>query len=270
MSRNYSTPETSSQSAADVVSSNERQQAGQFLRTLFAPDDIIEVRPIEVFRDDRGTQQSTIANNQRSWGTIDETMRRFDHLKNINTKMGLNIFFGVHTRTEEGRKTRKGAKEHVKAARCVYVDIDHVSPDAALYRIHEAGLPDPTVVINSGHGTHVYWVLEEPFDLTSKDNKVRMENDCERLANMLEGGDARTRDVSRVLRIPGFANVKYARNGEPPTPCVLHRSINDHRYDLGQLEEYLPEDDTPAIKLFSGGSWSVGYFVFGMADPPKN
>ena len=40
---------------------------------------------------------------------------------------------------------------------------DHVTVAEARERVAKAGLPPPSIVVNSGNGVHLYWLLDEPF-----------------------------------------------------------------------------------------------------------
>ncbi|MBY9022021.1 MAG: hypothetical protein KGD67_13290, partial [Candidatus Lokiarchaeota archaeon] len=68
-----------------------------------------------------------------------------------------NIYIGMLT-----RKTRKGTREYVKNTRVLWADYDNMSEIEVEYRIDNAGLPGPSIIINSGHGIHTYWLLDEP------------------------------------------------------------------------------------------------------------
>lgn len=122
---------------------------------------------------------------------------------------------------------------------CLWLDIDYgkaghekglLPPDresalALITAIGEELLP-PSLVIDSGNGFHVYWVLKEPFALKGDDDRdliSKMLRWVERLAAEVaarlgteRGGkpwaiDA-VHDLARVLRVPGSRNFK----SDPP------------------------------------------------------
>lgn len=47
--------------------------------------------------------------------------------------------------------------------RALWADVDDALPEAALERCRKAGLPEPTLAICSGRGSHLYWRLDEPY-----------------------------------------------------------------------------------------------------------
>jgi hypothetical protein len=47
--------------------------------------------------------------------------------------------------------------------RVLWVDIDHVTVEEARARFERAGVPEPSVLVNSGNGVHAYWLLDEPY-----------------------------------------------------------------------------------------------------------
>ena len=48
----------------------------------------------------------------------------------------------------------------VAVARSIFADLEHVSFQQAVEQIEKAGLPTPTMTVNSGHGIHLYWRLD--------------------------------------------------------------------------------------------------------------
>lgn len=112
--------------------------------------------------------------------------------------VGWDIYFGVCTRFQRG-----GKKEDCFRVKCVWVDFDKTEK-----------LPDfkikPNLVISSGKGFHVYWLLESPiFVRTGRWKEIEAVN--RGLAKKL-GGDAMAIDIARILRVPDFFNHKY----DPP------------------------------------------------------
>jgi Virulence-associated protein E-like domain len=80
----------------------------------------------------------------------------------------------------------------------------------------KAGLPEPSAVINSGGGLHVYWISTDP--LSPFDWRPYAEGLKALLLNEGVKCDAGlTTDDVRILRVPGTFNHKY----DPPRPVVL-------------------------------------------------
>lgn len=117
---------------------------------------------------------------------------------------GWDIYFGVATRFEQG-----GTKKDCFRSRCVWVDLDSTT------------LPDltdvpPDVIVNSGRGYHIYWILKEPKYLREK-RYVEIEA-VNRALSKKFGADITTVDISRILRVPGFKNHKY----DPPREVLAN------------------------------------------------
>ncbi len=47
----------------------------------------------------------------------------------------------------------------------MWADLDNCTVEDAKQRCHDAGLPEPSIVIVSGHGIHLYWLLSEPYSI---------------------------------------------------------------------------------------------------------
>lgn len=82
----------------------------------------------------------------------------------------------------------------------------------------DAGVPEPSLVVYSGRGLQVKWVLEDPAPSRAIPRWRSVQRD---LLNRFRrfGADARALDVSRVLRLEGSTN---SRSGD--SARVLHRA----------------------------------------------
>ncbi len=212
-------------------SRNDAAELDRFLQVLFAPSDLVEIRVIETY-DEQDRKRSRQLH--RDWLARDQVFAQFDKLSQWTRapRFG-NIFFGVCPRPQRGM----GKKADIAVVRTLWTDIDDCSTDEALERISRARLPRPSLVLNSGHGSHCYWVLDHPFAISSASDRQRIERLNAALGRMI-GGD-HTQDLSRVLRLPGFDNVKNARNGAHPTACRIAH-CDDAKHSLAQIESLLP------------------------------
>lgn len=123
-------------------------------------------------------------------------------------------------------------------------------------------LPEPSVIVDSGNGFHVYWTFVEPVPAhewipyayalaeATKAHGLRCDTQC-------------TVDVTRILRVPGTFNYK----SDPPTPVSIH-SWRDGDYFWSQitkvLEPYVGTAHIPAeiITGFEGLGRAAGPAVF--------
>ncbi len=206
-------------------------EASRLLGLLFCDDDLIELRPIECWNE-AGHKKSLPLGRQ--WSRVQDVSGHFDWLQDLNQTRFGNAFFGVCP-----RKGRGGKKQDVACVRALWADIDHCEPREAIFRVDEAGLPRPSIIVNSGTGVHLYWLLKTPFQLCGSAEIAHVENVIQRLARVLNADH--THDVSRLLRVPGFSNVKNARNGDQPTLCRIVSADDEPKIeDLDHFVEYLP------------------------------
>ena len=80
----------------------------------------------------------------------------------------------------------------------------------------DAGLSDPTHIVSSGGGLHVYWVLDSVVDRTTWQAYAAKLKAITKVLGLL-ADDSRTSDITSVLRVPGTLNYKY----DPPRPVTL-------------------------------------------------
>lgn len=70
-----------------------------------------------------------------------------------------NPFFGVYARP--GLQHERAFQ--IRVVRVLFADLDNVTVPEALARVVAAKLPRASIVVNSGNGVHLYWILEEPY-----------------------------------------------------------------------------------------------------------
>lgn len=131
---------------------------------------------------------------------------------------------------------------NIRQFRALYIDLD-VLKDTA-YTIDEAykevlglvdsgEIPQPSLVVSSGRGLHLYWVIEH----APKQALTLWQELEDRLYYKLKhlGADSKATDGARVLRLPSTIN---SRNGE--VCSILH--IEDIHYKLVDLrDKYFPK-----------------------------
>lgn len=212
-------PSTSWQSLAP-----ERQLA-VFVDALFEPGDLIEIRGIATPLPD-SKEPGRLA--LRRWERADSILTQTSELHAANSD-GINIYFGVNPRAKPA-----GTKDAVLQCRTVWADLDRILlADAdSRWRDH---LPPPTLVVNSGHGIHLYWKLDAPVDVSTASSRNAFEGMLKSLYGTL-GSDS-TQDVSRLLRLPGFQNHKGVL-----VPCELIRCTPGQTYPLAMFNRwFVPE-----------------------------
>jgi hypothetical protein len=154
-----------------------------YAECVYDPDDLIEVRllPCKFSRWVRAAelpQQAAILNQDNA--------------------QGQNVYAGVNPRKRwGGRKTAD-----VALARVLVADFDGITETEATRRWAAAGLPEPTLIIASGHGTHIYLQFTRPIARPSAWRTLQ------RRLIAAVGSDVKVHDPPRILRLPGFTNHK--------------------------------------------------------------
>ncbi len=188
---------------------------GEFLAAIFEPSDIIEFRIHHPERDGATSRWCTASNwrSQLAW------------LKSQNTA-GAHIYVGVNPRT----KLNVRGDKNCSLARTLFVDFDHgASRQDAIGRIQAAGIPNPSVLIESGHGIHAYWLLTEPC--TNWDTWRSKQCD---LIEILQT-DRVIKNPERIMRLPGFTNHK-----PPSAMSTLLHADPSMRYAMSEFPSPTP------------------------------
>jgi hypothetical protein len=119
-------------------------------------------------------------------------------------------------------------KDNVRETVCLHADVDFKNLDCDEPTIRAAleTLPTPpSIVIRSGNGLHLYWLLREVVE--TQRIRDRLEAALRQLAAVC-GGDPAVAEVSRLMRLPGTHNTKKGDWRE----VVIERLDADLRYEL--------------------------------------
>lgn len=150
-----------------------------------------------------------------------------------------NVYIGVFQR---GKK--RGRAEDCTTTNAIYLDFDGMELTEIQYRIDMAGIPEPSLIVHSGHGYHCYWLLTESAGQEVQPIIKAMQ---ERL-----NADPKAVDVPRILRVPDTMNLK----GEPVQAELINR--NGRRTPLKTLETILdikaqaaPETPSASVRELS-------------------
>jgi hypothetical protein len=142
------------------------------------------------------TQHHTIQRILPAEAIASPTFQSWLHEQN---QSGADIFIGMNP-VREGSRNR--TKEQIREIRHTYLDLDEEA-GASLQAIRTSGdVPPPNFVLDTSPGKHqVVWRVGG-LDTRQAETLLRA------LASQY-GGDPASTDVSRLLRLPGFANRKY-------------------------------------------------------------
>jgi hypothetical protein len=205
----------------DQLAPDPYEDANTFFDCIFGTDDVVELRPLH---HDGSTEQSTYFRSRNAT----EQLRALNVMSRL-TRRGYCIYFGINPRKAVGGTTG----EDIARFRVVAADFDEQpNLDEVLDRIGKAGLPEPTVIVFSGGGYHVYWLLSEPTE-----DGVKWCRCQQHIINLCDS-DVVVKDKPRLLRVPGFLNHKPDYN---PSPMVaLVECHPDRQY---AIETFLPTGD---------------------------
>jgi hypothetical protein len=153
----------------------------------------------------------------------------WEELVNLN-KRSAGIFVMVNEGDgviHEGEKTCRCEKS-VRALRALFADDD-------TGKLTPAALPlPPSMLVQSCHGLHPYWLLRPGEPL------ARFREAQQAIASAL-GTDSKVNDLPRVLRVPGFFHLK-----DPAAPFLVRvLEAKDVRYTIDEVLRALPKAPSP-------------------------
>jgi putative DNA primase/helicase len=165
-------------------------------------------------------------------------------------------------KTPKGYPGRQG--EYAESVNSFWLDLDcgedkaaegdgYLTQENALSEladfIRACGLPQPTYVVNSGGGVHVYWCLAQEIPAAAwKSVAARLKTLTEH--HGLRADPSRTADIASVLRPPGTNNHKLAN---PRPVAIIFRgdpvTLDDFSAAVEATFARLPVDQSPTYGL---------------------
>ena len=182
----------------------------EFSKLIFKDiDGLINIREID--KEEKGKKP-----------VIKQSFLTMDQLQKYDAPQDKNIYYGVYT-----RNGREGKAIGCKTTGALWADYDGgITLLQAKSNIEAAGLPEPSIFVNSGHGIHVYWLLD-------KRTKIKANRILKAIA-INTGADTKAAEVARVMRLPETNNVKE----EPVVRCEVIES-NSNIYSIKIFENIL-------------------------------
>jgi P4 family phage/plasmid primase-like protien len=144
------------------------EELAQFVGALFDPRDVIGIRPIESWIEG-GRTYNRVLYRQIKYGRTRFFASNGSYwrwLLDLAERESANLYFTVCPRvgpSSRGETKRYDLAWQIRVVRVLWADLDHCTPEEALGRCQAAGLPSPSVVVRSGNGVHLYWILSEPY-----------------------------------------------------------------------------------------------------------
>ena len=156
------------------------------------------------------------SNNVQSF-YVDSVQELEDIIKNLNSEY--HIYYGVLPRDK--------ATEEPTGYTCIWLDMDTAkmkNADEVMEKIEDF-IPSYTMKVNSGHGYHIYWILDNKYPEGEAQQVVK-------LAQKYFNSDP-TWDSKRLLRVVGSKNIKdipYIVELENNTNNII--SLDTFKYSL--------------------------------------
>ena len=117
----------------------------------------------ELYKDIDGLINIREIEEQGEKPIIKQHFLTLSQLQSYKVPTDKNVFVGVYSRVG-----RDGTAKGCKSTGALWTDYDNVDISQVKSNITGAGLPTPSIYINSGHGIHAYWLLnkiQNPFCL---------------------------------------------------------------------------------------------------------
>lgn len=230
-----------------------KPEAHHFLSALFDNSDLIELRVI-----DPGTGE---VKERRFEKGPEAAAGMINWLRDHPWYKGCNIYYACAAR----RTRRGGSKTNLSRVRALWADCDGTAPDDVLLHLLLFEGPEihqPSIVVASGGGAHLYWLLDEPLDVSVPGNIERLEAILKGLARAIPADPAAT-DASRVLRPPDTMNYPSAKKraaGRVEAPVRLVELRPDRRFSLDDFAafEAIGRERAPGAKVdVAGATWPM-------------
>ena len=196
---------TTKGSASMSILTDDSKGRKEFNKELFSNlDGLIEVR--EISKDGRI--------NQNFFESVAD-------LNQYKLPQDKNVYVGMFSRDKE-----RGQQQDTKQTQALWLDFDNVDDLGEVdYILDMKGLPLYSMAVKSGHGFHIYWLLDKP---AGREIAPILRELARRT-----GADSQAAEIARVMRLPGTMNVK-----DEPVECKLV-NYRGNRYKLQNISDIL-------------------------------
>lgn len=212
----------------------------------------------EIFRSCVGWMYIWTLQDRKSYSVkIDEHLS--ENIENLARRLSgeqKDVYYSIGTVPAPVQPNKRALENDTTSIGCIWVDIDIESGMAhkaknlptSIDEAMEVLPPEfpPSIIVHSGHGLHVYWLLKNPIYITNpeiRNKTITMVRKVQQLvrnnANKRGWKIDPTADLARVLRVPSTWNYKDKSN---TVPCEIIES-SDIRYDsdvFANLQVELP------------------------------
>lgn len=208
----------------------------------------------------------------------DHLTAKAELLKNKN-----DIYYGIGTSPKDFGKFKRCAAKDIAGIPCLWLDVDIINDKAHskenLFKTTKDAIEflkkiplEPTAIINSGNGLHVYWIFNEFWDFGGSDVERVKAAKLAALWNLtikeLAYKNHRidldsTFDLARVFRVPDTFNLK----NDKKKPVRIIKLDEEKLYNPEDFEPYLNEQEID-INLNRKTEISKSLILSENAQPP--
>jgi len=166
-----------------------------------------------------------------------------------------DVYYGIgiqRDRIEVGR----GTADTVVSIPGLWLDIDIRGPNHAAEDLppdRESAMEllksfdlEPTLIVSTGGGLHVYWLFDEPMILSDDSERDQARGLADRFQNMFISSALtkgwkidKTSDLARLLRLPGTFNHKQ----DDPVPVEIIKLNENNRYNPEKIVGFIEEHE---------------------------
>jgi len=186
--------------------------AAKHIRTIFNDGDWVEFRAL------RDKTKSGKVHTIYRQAPIQEDDESLCDWLNAHNSPSWSLYIGANPRNSARCQgaCNTGTDEEVEIFRNLFADFDDATPEGALVRIKDAGLPEPTLLISSGRatGTHAYWCFDAPIEESGLWRSLQIA-----LIRAVKS-DKSIKNPSRIMRLCGTDNHKRG------APCRILKTNN--------------------------------------------
>ena len=199
-----------------------------------------------------------------------------------------NVYFGLGTTSKNLGVNKRPTALQVSSIPGLWLDIDVAGPahkkenlpasheDAVDLLKSSLHLP-PTILVDSGHGLHAYWLFKEPWLFETEDERQQAASLMRRFvlsfkyhAAMRGWAMDSVFDLARVLRVPGTMNTKP---GAEQMLCSVRDADYERRYNPDEFYQFLVDteevrNDDDIAEMLSADRNPFNLFLRPDAAPP--
>jgi hypothetical protein len=220
--------------------------AAWFLRTLFG-DTVGPERRLSIFMMP-GARAARFASIEEAVAHAERQMVSSD------------VYFGVGL--IRGNPAGRGTVIDVCGICGFWADIDLAAPwradkplpktvDEAMTIVDAMPLA-PSLIVESGHGLHAYWLFKEPWVFKSEAERLEAASMARGWHGLVCEAAAKSKwrlenlgELARVLRLPGTLNHK----GQEPVLVRIRESYPDRRYNPEDFETYAQAESAASVQV---------------------